>query len=72
MLGLFSGIMGLTALVTLLIPETKGKTLEDIESDTLYGKNLSSSEDFSTGATNTPVMEGKDGVREDVKNIQSV
>jgi len=36
-LGLFSGIMALTACVTLLIPETRGKTLEDIESDVLYG-----------------------------------
>jgi PHS family inorganic phosphate transporter-like MFS transporter len=36
-LGLFSGIMALVALVTLLIPETKGKTLEEIESGVLYG-----------------------------------
>jgi PHS family inorganic phosphate transporter-like MFS transporter len=32
-LDLFSGIMLLTALVTLLIPETKNRTLEDIEKD---------------------------------------
>jgi len=37
-LGLFSGIMALTACVTLLIPETTGKTLEDIENDILYGR----------------------------------
>ena len=37
-LGLFSGIMVLIAAVTLLIPETKGKSLDDIESDMLYNK----------------------------------
>lgn len=37
-LGLFSGIMALNAAVTLLIPETKGKSLDDIESDVLYGR----------------------------------
>ncbi|ERT01389.1 hypothetical protein HMPREF1624_02635 [Sporothrix schenckii ATCC 58251] len=36
-LGLFSGIMALVALLTLLIPETKGRTLEEIESGMLYG-----------------------------------
>ncbi|KAJ5276380.1 hypothetical protein N7524_002533 [Penicillium chrysogenum] len=35
-LGLFSGIMFLTALVTLLIPETKNRSLEGIENDELY------------------------------------
>ena len=35
-LGLFSGIMILAALVTLMIPETKGKSLEDIEKEVLY------------------------------------
>lgn len=35
-LGLFSGIMLLTALVTLLIPETKNHTLEGIENNGLY------------------------------------
>lgn len=35
-LGLFSGIMLLTALVTLLIPETKNYTLEGIENGELY------------------------------------
>lgn len=35
-LGLFSGIMLLTALVTLLIPETKNRSLEGIENDELY------------------------------------
>ncbi|KAJ6152855.1 hypothetical protein N7497_007174 [Penicillium chrysogenum] len=35
-LGLFSGIMLLTALVTLLIPETKNRSLEGIGNDELY------------------------------------
>ena len=36
-LGLFAGIMALAALITLMIPETKGKTLEDLEGEVLYG-----------------------------------
>lgn len=39
-LGLFSGLMALIALITLLIPETKGKSLEDIENDILYRTKL--------------------------------
>ena len=35
-LGIFSGVMGLTAMVTLWIPETKGRTLAEIENDALY------------------------------------
>jgi PHS family inorganic phosphate transporter-like MFS transporter len=35
-LGLFSGIMFLVALFTLMIPETKGKTLEEIENGVLF------------------------------------
>ncbi|CAH0020165.1 unnamed protein product [Clonostachys rhizophaga] len=35
-LGLFTGLMVLCALLTLLIPETKGTTLDDLENDTLY------------------------------------
>jgi MFS family permease len=37
-LGLFSAIMFLCALLTLMIPETKGKTLDDIEREVLYGE----------------------------------
>jgi PHS family inorganic phosphate transporter-like MFS transporter len=40
-LGLFSGIMLLTALVTLWIPETKNHTLEGIESGGLYQEESS-------------------------------
>ncbi|XHF99944.1 hypothetical protein AWENTII_003424 [Aspergillus wentii] len=48
-LGLFSGVMFLTALVTLLIPETRGKSLEAIESDMLYEATAGSS--FSGSVT---------------------
>lgn len=44
-LGLFSGVMFLTALVTLLIPETKGRTLEEIEADVIYGNAVTSTVD---------------------------
>lgn len=37
-LGLFSGIMALCAAVTLLIPETKGRSIEEIENGVLYGE----------------------------------
>lgn len=36
-LGLFSGIMALAALITLWIPETKGLSIDDIENEALYG-----------------------------------
>ncbi|CAK7201810.1 hypothetical protein SEUCBS139899_004525 [Sporothrix eucalyptigena] len=39
-LGLFSGIMALVALITLLIPETKGRTIAEIESGVLYGGSV--------------------------------
>ncbi|KAJ5671592.1 hypothetical protein N7507_000719 [Penicillium longicatenatum] len=38
-LGLFSGVMLLTTLVTFLIPETRNHTLEGIERDHLYGNH---------------------------------
>ncbi|KAI1432949.1 inorganic phosphate transporter [Xylaria sp. CBS 124048] len=41
-IGLFSGVMALVALITLLIPEPKGRTLEDIENDVMYGKSIDS------------------------------
>jgi PHS family inorganic phosphate transporter-like MFS transporter len=36
-LGLFSGLMALCAACTLLIPETKGTTIDDVENEVLYG-----------------------------------
>ncbi|KIV82675.1 hypothetical protein PV11_04769 [Exophiala sideris] len=44
-LGLFAGLMTICALLTALIPETKGCTLQDLEDDTLYkGKRISDRE----------------------------
>lgn len=43
-LGLFSGIMALCAAVTLLIPETKGKSIEEIEAGVVFGETLESQE----------------------------
>ncbi|KAJ6043939.1 uncharacterized protein N7446_002135 [Penicillium canescens] len=58
-LGLFSGVMLLTALVTLMIPESKNHTLDGIERDELYGERaavaeLSSSESVAYFNDNGP------------------
>lgn len=52
-LGLFSGIMVLVALLTLMIPETKGRTIEDIENEVLYGGKVS--EGQATGSATSSV-----------------
>ncbi|KAJ6095468.1 hypothetical protein N7486_006214, partial [Penicillium sp. IBT 16267x] len=63
-LGLFAGIMGLAALVTLWIPEARGKTLEEIENDILYshkvGQDSSSDPEIS--------VEGPVGIESQRKN----
>ena len=48
-LGLFAGIMALAALCSLLIPETKGRTIEDVENEVLYGGRIES--DVGHGTT---------------------
>ncbi|KAJ6079222.1 hypothetical protein N7467_008975 [Penicillium canescens] len=58
-LGLFSGVMLLTALVTLMIPESKNHTLDGIERGELYGERaavaeLSSSESVAYFNDNGP------------------
>lgn len=40
LLGIFSGVMALTALMALWIPEAKGYSLEQIENDVLYGERI--------------------------------
>ncbi|KIW65921.1 hypothetical protein PV04_08135 [Phialophora macrospora] len=40
-LGILAGIMALCALCTLLIPETRGRTLDEIEHGVLYGESSS-------------------------------
>lgn len=58
-LGLFSGIMALVALLTLLIPETKGRTLEEIESGMLYGGSMAVVAEVDEGsATETCTAKG--------------
>ncbi|KAJ5863923.1 uncharacterized protein N7529_005839 [Penicillium soppii] len=49
-LGLFSGVMLMTALVTLMIPETRGYTLESIERDALYGERDPAPESSYSGS----------------------
>jgi PHS family inorganic phosphate transporter-like MFS transporter len=55
-LGLFAGVMVLVALFSLWIPETRGKTLEEIEKGVLYGDALE--EEGSTRSVAKP-SEGK-------------
>lgn len=49
-LGLFSGVMLLTAIVTLMIPESKNHTLEGIERGELYGERAAVAESSSSGS----------------------
>lgn len=49
-LGLFSGVMFLTALVTLMIPETKNHTLEGIERGEVYGESKNVAGSSSSGS----------------------
>lgn len=62
-LGLFSGTMLLTALVTLIIPEAKGQTLEGIERDELYAPRGPADTGWSTttSLTNVAVDEASHG-----------
>lgn len=50
-LGLFSGIMALCALFTLWIPEARGKSLQDIEDEALYGEKPGGSIDVSVSTS---------------------
>lgn len=54
-LGIFSGVMALTALVTFWIPETKGRSLAEIESDVLYSTNSTPTVGGDSGADESPV-----------------
>ncbi|KAJ6442371.1 inorganic phosphate transporter (predicted) [Purpureocillium lavendulum] len=56
-LGLFSGIMGLTAAVTLLIPEPKGKSLADIERGAHLGHRPEAAASTESG-TPSPELKG--------------
>ena len=68
-LGLFSGIMGLAALITLMIPETRGLTIQDIEDDKMYrrGERESLTQVVDNGdeaylETPSTIMKGTDPV----------
>ena len=65
-LGLFAGIMGLVALVTLWIPETKGKSLDDIETEVLYGRRVGAG---SGSETDSPDIEAVDVQHADAKGL---
>lgn len=58
-LGLLSGVMALCAACSLLIPETKGRTLRDIEEEVIYGRSAG-----KDGAASP--REGVEKVHEDV------
>jgi MFS transporter, PHS family, inorganic phosphate transporter len=46
-LGLFSGIMVLCAILTCWIPETKNVTIEDVENEVLYGGKRANAVDYA-------------------------
>lgn len=73
-MGLFSGIMALTAAVTLLIPETKGHSLAEIEKGVLYGESALSDSDIdgSTDGTHDREQHGKQAVEDSKPARESV
>jgi PHS family inorganic phosphate transporter-like MFS transporter len=72
-LGLFSGIMALCSAVTLLIPEPKGKTIDEIERGVLYGESIASSdESLSSGQLETGSDETKISATEKVREREVV
>ncbi|EXJ77962.1 hypothetical protein A1O3_09121 [Capronia epimyces CBS 606.96] len=64
-LGFLAGVMALVSLVTLLIPETKGRSLDEIERGTIYiraGREDEVSQSIpSTTGGSTPVLDAKTG-----------
>lgn len=72
-LGLFSGIMALVALVTLWIPETKDVSIAQIERGVLYGEAVGSDSDGTTPSeADIPVVQGDKQGLEDSKTIVEV
>ena len=69
-LGLFSGIMALVSILTLLIPETKGATLEDIENETLYvGRPIPWQASSLTSSPEIVAMEAGKGDRKGAEQV---
>lgn len=62
-LGFLTGIMALTAAATLLIPETKGLSLDQIEQGVVFGDNVQTllGSGSSTGPV-SPEIEAKEQV----------
>lgn len=66
-LGLFAGALTIGAIVTLVIPETKGMTLEEIEVGDIYRKEVGrdgegrAEENSDKGAEETVKMEKSSG-----------
>jgi MFS transporter, PHS family, inorganic phosphate transporter len=59
-LGILSGVMALCALCTLLIPETKGRTLDEIEQGVMYG--VKAPDSVASSGDVSPVLEGRTSV----------
>jgi MFS transporter, PHS family, inorganic phosphate transporter len=63
-LGILAGIMALCALCTLLIPETKGKSLDEIEGGVLYGQKIGTQSGAASNSSGeSPILEGKTSVQ---------
>jgi PHS family inorganic phosphate transporter-like MFS transporter len=72
-LGLFTGIMVLTAIFTLWIPEAKGYSLEDIENDVMYGKRPYDVEETeSSDICKTDTLVAGNALAKDVKESNTV
>ncbi|ORX35290.1 major facilitator superfamily domain-containing protein [Kockovaella imperatae] len=67
-LGLFAGIMALAAGITLMIPETKGTTIEDIENDKIFGGS-SVFQDDSINSTPDSLMKGTNPPAETMRDF---
>ena len=68
-LGLFAGIMALAAAITLMIPETKGTTIEDIENDKIFGGTIEDNQE-STLTTPSSLMKGVNPTTEGMRAIE--
>ena len=61
--GLFSGIMAMVAILTLLIPETKGAILDDIENETPFGGKAMESQSSSLESSRDVIAMEKSGLK---------
>lgn len=64
-LGLFAGALVIAAVITLWIPETKGRTLEEIEAGDIYGKKAEEVVEIVEG------RRGPDSVSKEVGVVKS-